>query len=155
VTAKEMFGDAIATATAKAQEQFVETVAQRPGLAQALESAERDFVNANSRFHAFQTLLTRATRGGINNAPRAVVEMEDAERRLRDAAGLCLTLAKRNLADLDWNLECRRAEVEQLALLSNPPDRDFAPVLVSAPRPAPPDKPDLDLIVFPAAGRAA
>ena len=150
-----MFADAIAAAIAKAEEQFAETVAARPGLAQALEGAERGYAEANSRFHAFQTLLVRATRGGINNVPRAVAEMEDAERRLRDAAGLRLTLAKRNLADCDWDLECRRAEMMQLALLADPPDRDFAPVLESAPRLVQPDKPDLDLIVFPAAGRAA
>ena len=150
-----IFADAIAAAIAKAEEQFAETVAARPGLAQALEGAERDFVNANSRFHAFQTRLVRATRGGINNVPRAVAEMEDAERRLRDAAGLRLTLAKRNLADCDWDLECRRDEIAQLNLLTSPPDRDFAPVLESAPRLVQPDKPDLDLIVFPAAGRAA
>jgi hypothetical protein len=150
-----MFAPAIAAAIAKAEQEFTETAAQRPGLAQALEGAERDFANAHSRFHTFQTLLTRATRGGLNNMPRAVAEMESAERALRDAAGLRLTIAKRNLADLDWNLECRRDEIRQLSLLASPPDRDFAPVLASAPRPAPPDKPDLDLIVFPVAGRAA
>jgi hypothetical protein len=150
-----MFADAIAAATIKAQEQFAATVAQRPGLAQALEDAERDFVNANSRFHAFQTRLIRATRGGLQNLSGALVDMEDAERQLRDAAGLCLTLAKRALADCDWDLECRRAEMMQLALLTNPPDRDFAPVLESTPRRVQPDKPDLDLIVFPVAGRAA
>jgi hypothetical protein len=150
-----MFADAIAAAIAKAEEQFAETAAQRPGLAQALEGAERDFVNANSRFHSFQTLLVRATRGGLHNVPRAVAEMEFGERQLRDAAGLRLTVAKRALADCDWDLECRRAEMMQLALLADPPDRDFAPVLESAPRRVQPDKPDLDLIVFPAAGRAA
>jgi hypothetical protein len=150
-----MFADAIAAAIAKAEEQFAETVAARPGLAKALEGAERGYAEANSRFHAFQTLLTRATRGGLNNMPRAVAEMEGAERALRDAAGLRLTLAKRALADLDWNLECRRDEIAQLNLLTSPPDRDFAPVLESAPRRAQPDKPDLDLIVFPTTGRAA
>jgi hypothetical protein len=155
VTAKEMFGDAIAAAVAKAEEQFAATAAQRPGLVQALAEARRGFDDANARFHSFQTLLTRATRGGINNVPRAVAEMEGAERALRDAAGLRLTIAKRALADCDWNLQCRRDEIEQLTLLSNPPDRDFAPVIEVVKRPAPPDKPDLDLIVFPAAGRAA
>ena len=150
-----MFADAVAAAIAKAQEQIAVTAAQRPGLVQALDEARRGFDDANARFHSFQTLLTRATRGGINNVPRAVAEMEFGERQLRDAAGLRLTLAKRNLADCDWDLECRRDEIAQLNLLTSPPDRDFAPVLVSAPRPAPPDKPDLDLIVFPAVGRAA
>jgi hypothetical protein len=150
-----MFGDAIAAATAKAQEQIAVTAAQRPGLVRALEEARRGFDDANSRFHSFQTSLSRATRGGLQNLPRAVVDMEDAERALRDAAGLRLTVAKRALADCDWDLECRRAEMMQLALLADPPDRDFAPVLESAPQPALPDKPDLDLIVFPTAGRAA
>jgi hypothetical protein len=150
-----MFADAIAAAIAKAEEQFTETAAQRPGSVQALAEAQRGFDDANSRFHSFQTSLSRATRGSLNNVPKAVLDMEDAERRLRDAAGLRLTLAKRALADLDWSLECRRAEMMQLALLADPPDRDFAPVLESAPRRVHPDKPDLDdLIVFPG-GRAA
>jgi hypothetical protein len=149
-----MFADAIAAAIAKAQEQIAVTAAQRPGLVQALEEARRGFDDANARFHSFQTLLTRAARGGLNNMPRAVAEMEFDERQLRDAAGLRLTVAKRALADCDWDLECRRAEIMQLALLADPPDRDFAPVLESAPRRVQPDK-DLDLIVFPAAGRAA
>jgi hypothetical protein len=150
-----MFADAIAATIAKAQEQIAVTAAQRPGLVQALDEAKRGFDDANARFRSFQTLLTRATRGGLNNVPRAVAEMEFGERQLRDAAGLRLTVAKRALADCDWDLECRRAEMMQLALLADPPDRDFAPVLESAPRQVQPDKPDLDLIVFPAAGRAA
>jgi hypothetical protein len=144
-----IFASSIADALAEAEAAFVEATAERPGLVQAFKAAQRDFEDADQRFHTFQLYVIRASHQGNDRLTTAVSNLEHGERALRDAAGARLTRAKQALGNCDWTIECKRAEIAQLALLANPPDPDFRPVIETVKRPQPAQVAEEDFIEMP------
>jgi hypothetical protein len=148
------FSSEVATAIAADETALAEIVATRPPLAEAAEATALAYDRAQHRWENFQLHVTRVTRHGADEASRALVDMIEAERGKRDAAGAAMNRAKKDLSNCDWVIECRTADLHQLRLMVEPPKPPLVREVVK--RPAL-DNGDVDMIVMPsgAASRAA
>jgi hypothetical protein len=98
-----------------------EALAARPALFAAVAAATRAGHDAQHRWENFGLAVARGTRHGQDTLTGAVARLIDEARRERDRAAAELTLAKRHLGNLDWEIGCRRAEIQQLELVASPP----------------------------------
>jgi hypothetical protein len=111
------FGAEVATAIAAAEAALAEIVATRPALAEAAEATALAYDRAQHRWENFQRHVTRVTRHGADDGSPVLVDMIDSERGKRDAAGVAMTRARKDLENCDWVIECRTADLK-----SAPPD---------------------------------
>jgi hypothetical protein len=92
------------------------------------------------------------TRHGADDASPALLDLINSERAKRDAAGAAMTRARKNLENVDWTIELRRDGLAQLRLMVEPPK---PPLVREVVKRTVPDNADVDMIVMPAAERAA
>jgi hypothetical protein len=128
-------------------------LAGRPALLTRCETATRLARDAQHEFQVFAIRLRRATCGSQDGLAPVLARILDNLRAKRDSAAAAATLAKRHLANLDWAIECRRAELQQLDFFENPPpDPDQRSLAEVVKRPEPSGlaaEDDDDVIVFP------
>jgi hypothetical protein len=110
----------------------------RPALKAAVETATQQAFEAAKQFENFALQVARGTRHGRDQLAGAVAQALGAARRHRDAANAALTRAERELQNLDWGIDLRRADIAQLALVEQPPVEGRGPVYEIAKRPRPP-----------------
>jgi hypothetical protein len=125
-----------------------DALAARPSLAGAIETATRQAFDAAQQFESFCLRVARGTRHGQDELTPAVRRLLDEARGERDRAAGALTRAQRDIRNIDWSIECARAEIQQLELVANPPVQGRGPLYEIAERPPIPLV-DVDNIVFP------
>jgi hypothetical protein len=140
----------IDTIRAETEAALREALGERPALLAEFEAAARQAHDAQRAFEIFQIRIARATRHGGDEASAVVLQLVDEERRTRDVAAAAGELARRQLANCDWRIGRHRGELEQLALVANPPSPDRAAVYEIVKRPQPPAPAgDFETIHFP------
>jgi len=110
----------------------------RPALAVAVETATRQAFEAAKHFETFSLRLARGTRHGADDLTPAIAQLLAQARRERDAANAVLSRVQRELQNVDWGIELRRAEIDQLARVEDPPVEGRGPLYEIAKRPKPP-----------------
>jgi Asp-tRNA(Asn)/Glu-tRNA(Gln) amidotransferase A subunit family amidase len=147
------FGAEVATAIAAAETALAEIVATRPPLDEAAKATSLAYDRAQHRWENFQLHVNRVTRHGADDASQALRAMIESELAKRDAAGAQMTRARKDLANVDWTIECRREDLAQLQLMVELPKPPVVREIVK--RRAPDTGGDVDMIVMPAAESAA
>jgi hypothetical protein len=127
---------------------LTDALSARPGLFAAVQTATRQAFDAAQRFESFCLRVARGSRHGHDPLTAAVRELLEDARAEKDRAAAALTRVQRELRNIEWSIECRRAELSQLELVANPPVEGRGPLYLIAKRPAPPGLDD-DNIVFP------
>jgi hypothetical protein len=146
------FAADITPAIAAAEEALAEIVATRPALAETAKATAFTYERAQHRWENFQLHVTRATRHGADHATPALLDVISSERAKRDGAGAAMTRARKDLENVDWTIECRRDDLAQLRLMIELPGPGLVGEVVKR---RVPDNADVDMIVMPAAERAA
>lgn len=134
-----------------------EALAQLPAAREAYERAFRGREDAQARFNAFVARVNRATAFGREHQvlSPALTNLLASERALYDAAGAAQTKAKLHLQNLQWIVECKNLDIEQIQKLVDPP-RVGGPILEVVKRGAPAlVDADYDVIQLPGTVRAA
>jgi hypothetical protein len=143
----------VATAISAAETALAEIVATRSPLAETAKVTALAYDRAQHRWENFQLHIARATRHGADDASPTLLDLINSERGKRDAAGAAMTRARKDLENVDWAIELRRASVAQLRLMVEPPKPPLAREVVK--RRTPDTGGDVDMIMMPAAERAA
>jgi hypothetical protein len=144
--------DNIAAMRAEVEAALHVALGERTELLTAHQAAKRCAEDTQHEFENFAIRVRRATRHGIDEITPAFARLLNEKRAARDRAAGAASLAKGRLANADWLIACRRADLEQLEQLARP-DPERAPSREIVTRPPPPGlDPDDDTIVF-AAGR--
>lgn len=125
-------------ARAAAAAELEAAIAERPALAAVAAAAEGVYRDADRAFHGFQGQINAATRQGRDQILPATARLLDQQRRHRDAAAAAMTRTRAILANCDWCIETRRAEILQLDIITNPPAPDPGPRLRVVKRPEAP-----------------
>jgi hypothetical protein len=140
----------INTIQAETEAALREALAERPALVTEYEAAARKAHDAQHRWENFCLKISRGTRHGQDYLTPAVAALIGDERRTRDVAAAACELARRRLRNCDWGIGRHRGELEQLALVANPPSPDRGAVYEIVKRPQPPATAgDFETIVFP------
>jgi plasmid maintenance system antidote protein VapI len=145
---KFAFGTEVATTIAAAEAALAEIVATRSALAETAKATAHAFERAEHRWQNFQLHVAQATRHGADDASAALLAMIEAERAKKDAAGAAMNRAKKDLANVDWAIECRRDDLAQLQLMVELPKPPVVREVVK--RGTPDTGGDVDMIVMPA-----
>src|SRR6516162_7249679 len=86
-------------------------LAARPALMAAVETATRVAFEAAKSLENFSLRVARGTRHGADELVPAVARLLDQARRQRDRANAALTRVQRELKNVDWTIELKRAEI--------------------------------------------
>ena len=123
-----------------------------PAARLAYTAAFRGLEDAQHRWNPVVVLVDRGV-GETGTLSVALADVLQAERAKYDASGAALRRAKDHVANLQWVVEARNLDLEQLDRLAHPPKPAVATYeVVKRPQP---QSVDVDTIVFPAASRAA
>lgn len=125
----------------------------RPALMVAVEAATRQAFEAAKQFENFGLRVARGTLHGADELV-PVTRLLDQARRERDCANAALTRLQRQLKNINWEIEVRRAEIRQLELVEHPPVEGRGPIVeVVKRRPPPGFDVVADNIEFPAGSK--
>ena len=95
-------------------------LAALPAAREALAKLQADALTAGRRYNAIAGRVLAAQRLEGSTAP-ALVRLLDEARRQKDEVDGDASLARQQLANLEWKIECLRADLEQLDRVINPP----------------------------------
>jgi hypothetical protein len=104
---------------------------------------------ADHRFHNLQLRVARATRHGSDDVMAATLRLIEEERGRRDKAAGAMVKTRKHVETLEWEIGCKRSELDQLDMVETPPPVQHR-LLEVVKRPAPQVDADADIIVFPA-----
>jgi hypothetical protein len=141
------FGAEVVTAIAAAEAALAEIVATRPALAEAAKATTLAYDHAQHRWENLQLHIARVTRHGADDSSPALLDLIATERSKRNDAGARMTRARKDLENVDWVIECRTADLNQLRLMAEPPR---PPLVREVVKRRVPDNGDVDMIVMPA-----
>ena len=94
-------------------------LAELPAARAAVATLKGEALAAGRRFNAISTRVLYSQRPAGETAP-ALVRIVDAARKQRDEVDASLTRAKGSLSNIEWRVECLRADLDQLDRLISP-----------------------------------